>query len=57
LLVAKLEVSEVAKFNFPKVKAEDVTGTQGLSDEVIAEKMITLAKVAVVRKFGDDVNA
>jgi len=55
LLVAKLAVAEVAKFDFPRLKLADVAAGLGeVSDEVLTEKMITLAKVSVTRKYGDD---
>jgi len=54
LLVAKLAPVEVAKFDFPRLKTGDVPGARDLSDEVLAERMITLAKASVTRKFGDE---
>jgi hypothetical protein len=54
LLVAKLAVQEVGKFDFPRLKAADVAGYADLSDEELTEKMITLAKVSVTRKYGDE---
>jgi hypothetical protein len=54
LLVAKLAPVEVAKFDFPRLKPGDVPGSSQLSDEALTEKMITLAKSSVTRKFGEE---
>lgn len=54
LLVAKLAVSEVAKYDFPRLKLSDIPGFSEMSDEALTEKMIALAKVSITRKYGDD---
>jgi len=54
LLVAKLAVSEVAKFDFPRLKPAELPGHDGLNDEQVTEKMIALAKVSITRKYGED---
>jgi hypothetical protein len=50
LLVAKLDIPNVAKFDFPRVKQSDLDGADDLSDEQLTEKMIHLAKVSISRK-------
>lgn len=52
--VAKLPPSEVAKFDFPRLKPYDVENYNKLSEEEIAEKMVELAKQSVSRTFGDE---
>ena len=54
LLVAKLAPAEVAKFDFPRLKASDIPGGSKLSDEELTERMITLAKGEVTRKYGEE---
>lgn len=54
LHVAKLAVSEVAKFDFPRLKPTDVAGFGEISDEKVAENMIGLAKASISRKYGED---
>jgi hypothetical protein len=52
--VAKLAPSEVTKFDFPRLKASDIEGGSRLSDDQLTERMITLAKVAITRKVGEE---
>ena len=54
LLVSKLRVSEVTKFDFPRLKQSDVEAGQELNDEQLTEKMITMAKESITRKTGDE---
>jgi hypothetical protein len=50
LLVAKLDIPNVAKFDFPRVKQSEIDGHDDLSDEQLTEKMIHLAKMSISRK-------
>lgn len=50
LLVSKLDIKEVAKFDFPRIKLTDVEGYDELSDEKLTERMIEMAKVSITRK-------
>lgn len=54
LNVTKLDVSEVAKFNFPRLKQTECEGYDQLSNEKLTEKMIGLAKVSISRKYGEE---
>lgn len=53
LLVGKLPVSEVAKFDFPRLKLPDAEGYDDLTDEQLTERMIDMAKVSISRKRAD----
>ena len=55
LLVGKLAVSEVAKFDFPRIKQTEVEGYEELSDEQLTEQMIALAKVSISRPLAGEV--
>jgi hypothetical protein len=55
LLVGKLAVSEVAKFDFPRIKQAEVEGYEELNDEQLTEQMIALAKVSISRPLGGEV--
>ena len=50
LLVAKLDVLEVSKFDFPRLKQSEIDGYEELTDEQLTEKMIALAKISISRK-------
>ena len=50
LLVSKLRVSEIQKFDFPRLKLAEIEGDQELNDEQLTEKMINMAKVSISRK-------
>lgn len=54
LLVSKLDIAEVAKFNFPRLKQAEVERYDELNDEQLTEKMIGLAKVSISRKYGEE---
>ena len=49
LLVSKLDVPEVAKFDFPRLKISDIEGGDDLSDEKLLERMVDLAKISITR--------
>lgn len=53
LLVAKLDVKEVAKFDFPRIKLTEAEGYDELSDEKLTERMIEMAKLSITRKRQD----
>lgn len=57
LLVAKLEVSEVSKFDFPRFKQTEIDGYEDLDDEDLTEKMIHLAKISITRKTMEKMSA
>ena len=50
LLVSKLDVSEVAKFDFPRLRLSEVDNGDQLSEEKLTKRMIELAKVSISRK-------
>lgn len=50
LLVSKLDVSEVAKFDFPRLKRQELEGPDDQSAEKVTERMIALAKISITRK-------
>ena len=50
VLVSKLDVKEVAKFDFPRLKRQEVEGPDEQSAEKVTERMIALAKVSITRK-------
>ena len=54
LLVSKLRVSEVCKFDFPRLKQAEIEGGEELNDEQLTEKMISMAKDSITRKTGDE---
>ena len=50
LLVSKLDVSEVAKFDFPRLRLAEVDNGDQLSEEKLTKRMIELAKLSISRK-------
>ena len=50
LLVSKLDIKEVAKFDFPRLKRQEVEGPDEQSAEKVTERMIALAKISITRK-------
>jgi hypothetical protein len=54
LLITKLEVPEMAKFDFPKLRLAEVEGGQDLSEEKITARMIDLAKHSISRRRAED---
>jgi hypothetical protein len=56
LLVGKLDISEVSKFDFPRLKQTEIDGYEDLTDEELTEKMITLAKISITRKTLDKIS-
>lgn len=53
-LVAKLPVTEVAKFDFPRIKVSEVDGYEDLSDEKLIIRLIAMAQNAVSRNYGEE---
>ena len=51
LLVGKLAVKEVSKFDFPRFKQSEIEGYDDISDEKLTELMIMEAKISITRKF------
>ena len=50
LLVGKLDIEEIGKFDFPRLKQSEIDGYEDLTDEQLTEKMIALAKISISRK-------
>ena len=50
LLVSKLDIKELAKFDFPRLKRQEVEGPDEQSAEKVVERMIALAKISITRK-------
>ena len=51
LLVGKLDISEVSKFDFPRIKQSDIEGYNQLKADELTERMITLAKVSIAKEY------
>ena len=50
LLVSKLAVREVAKFDFPRLKHSELEGAGDLNEEETMSRMIAMAKVSITRQ-------
>ena len=50
LLVSKLSVPDVAKFDFPRLKLSEIEGDDELNEEQTMARMIAMAKVSITRQ-------
>ena len=57
LLVSKLSVAEVAKFDFPRLKHSEMEGDEELNEEETMSRMIAMAKVSVTRQDAEPAKA